>query len=255
MRKIIIKTFILSLFIGSGLLGTVAQPADQAREIIREADENMEGQSSKSVMSMSIVRPSWERTLEFKNWVKGDEFALTLVTAPAKEKGQTFLKRGNDMWNYLPNINRLVKLPPSMMSQGWMGSDYTNDDVLNETSLSDDFDHQILGEESIESRVAWVIEMVPHEESSVVWGKIKAWVSKEDKLFLKMEYYDEDAYLIRTEHLSDIKTMGGRTIPTRYEIIPADDPDQKTIVVIHDMEFDVHLDDSFFSQQNMKRIR
>lgn len=234
---------------------SVAQSSPNPRELIKQADENMEGESSQSIMSMSIIRPTWERTLEFKNWVKGSEYALTLVTAPAKEKGQTFLKRGNDMWNYIPKIGRLIKLPPSMMSQGWMGSDYTNDDVLNETSLVNDFEHKIVGREVIENYDCSIIESVPHEESNVVWGKIRNWVSDKDHLFLKREYFDEENYLIRTELLGDVKIMDKRTIPTRYEIIPADEPDQKTIVRIIDMKFDVSLPDDFFSQQNMKKIR
>lgn len=226
-----------------------------AKEIIEKANQNMEGESSVSSMSMSIIRPDWQRTLEFKNWVKGNEYALTLVTAPAKEKGQTFLKRGSDMWNYLPGIGRMIKLPPSMMSQGWMGSDYSNDDVLNETSLTEDFEQTFKAEETLENRECHVIELVPKEESNVVWGKIKVWVSKQDFLFMKYEYYDEDGFLVRTEKLGEIKTMDGRLIPTLFEIIPADEPNQKTLVRILEMDFNVDLEDDFFSQQNMKRIR
>ena len=191
------------LIIFAGLLLTpkilTAQQALPAKEIVDKADKNMEGESSISTMSMSIIRPSWERTLEFKNWVMGSQYALTLVTSPAKEKGQTFLKRGNDMWNYLPKIGRLIKLPPSMMSQGWMGSDYTNDDVLKESSLVEDYDHEILTKEVLEDRECYKIEMIPHEESTIVWGKLLTWISKEDFLFMKTEYYDEDGYLVRTE--------------------------------------------------------
>lgn len=247
-----IITILLCLLLPGYIL---AQSDLSAKEMIRIADENMEGTSSSSEMSMSIVRPSWERTLEFKNWVKGSEYALTLVTSPAKEKGQTFLKRGNDMWNYLPKIGRMIKLPPSMMSQGWMGSDYTNDDVLNETSLTDDYQHSFTGDETLENRDCKIIEMIPLEESNIVWGKVITWVSIEDHLFMKNEYYDEDDYLVRTEIFQNIQTMGGRLIPTKYIIIPAENPDQKTLVTIKDMKFDVKLNDSFFSQQNMKKIR
>ena len=250
---------LLALLFFSGLIlsGGVgfSQEEMSAKQIIARADKNMEGDSSISTMSMSIIRPTWKRTLEFKNWVKGSEFALTLVTAPAKEKDMTFLKRGNDMWNYLPKIGRMIKLPPSMMSQGWMGSDYTNDDVLNETSLVDDFSHKIVGKEEIEGRSCFMIEMIPHEESLVVWGMVISWVSEKEFLFMKKEYYDEDSYLVRTELAGDIKKMDDRFIPTRIEIIPADDPDQKTLVRILSMDFDVPIEDNFFSQQNMKRIR
>ena len=247
-----IITILICLLLPGNIL---AQSDLSAKEMIKIADENMEGTSSSSEMSMSIVRPTWERTLEFKNWVKGSEYALTLVTAPAKEKGQTFLKRGNDMWNYLPKIGRMIKLPPSMMSQGWMGSDYTNDDVLNETSLTDDYQHRFTGVATLENRECKIIEMIPHEESNIVWGKVVTWVSVKDHLFMKNEYYDEDDYLVRTEIFQNIQTMGGRLIPTKYVIIPAENPDQKTVVTIKNMKFDVKLNDSFFSQQNMKKIR
>ncbi|MCD6345860.1 MAG: outer membrane lipoprotein-sorting protein [Bacteroidales bacterium] len=244
-------------FIGLILLSQVGftQTELSAKQIIEKADKNMEGESSVGTLSMSIIRKTWERTLVFKNWIKSSDYALTLVTAPAKEKGQTFLKRGNDMWNYLPKIGRMIKLPPSMMSQGWMGSDYTNDDIMNETSLTDDYSHKIIGKEVLESQTCYKIEMIPHEESTIVWGKVISWVSEKDFLFMKYEYYDEDNFLVRTELAGDIKKMDDRIIPTRFEIIPADEPDQKTVIKILSMDFNVAIKDDFFSQQNMKRIR
>ncbi len=251
--------YLLALVFCTGLLvlsgASFAQEELSAKDLVDRADQNREGDSSISEMKMTIVRPTWERTLEFKNWIKGDNYALTLVTAPAKEKGQTFLKRHNDMWNYLPKISRMIKLPPSMMGQGWMGSDYTNDDVMNETSLITDFSHRKVGQNEIEGRICEELELIPNEDAEVVWGKIIVWISQQDFLFLKFEYYDEDGYLVRTERGGDIQKMDDRIIPTRFEIIPADDPGQKTIVKIVQMDFDVDIPDSFFSQQNMKRIR
>jgi outer membrane lipoprotein-sorting protein len=250
-----ICTPIILLAFSLSTVQVISQNEISAKELVEKADENMEGESSISVMSMSIIRPTWERTLEFKNWVKGKEYALTLITAPAKEKGQTFLKRNNEMWNYIPSIGRLIKLPPSMMSQGWMGSDYTNDDVMNETSLSTDFEHKYTGNETLENNECKIIEMIPHDDSNIVWGKIITWISLKDHLFLKTEYYDEDDFLIRTELFENIQEMDGRRIPTRYVIIPADNPNQKTLINIKSMDFDPLLDDDFFSQQNMKRIK
>jgi len=250
--KYLIGTFLC------GILSTAAAVGQQnltAREIIEKADRNMQGESSISTMTMTIQRPAWERTVGFKNWAKGRDLALTLVTEPAKEKGQTFLKRSNDMWNYIPSIGRLVKLPPSMMSQGWMGSDYTNDDILNESSLVLDYSHELLGTEDFQDYKCYKISMVPREESNIVWGKIITWVSMPDFLFLKSEYFDENMALVRTETAGDIKTLDGRRIPTRLEIIPADEPRNRTIVVIGSMDFDVKIDDGFFSQQNMKSIK
>jgi len=242
----------LSAFLVIPALG---QQTFTARQIIEKADKNMQGESSISTMTMTIKRPSWERTVGFKSWARGRDLALTLVTEPVKEKGQTFLKRGNDMWNYVPSIGRLVKLPPSMMSQGWMGSDYTNDDILNESSMVTDYTQELLGTESLIGNKCFKINMIPLEESNIVWGKIITWVSTDSYLFLKSEYYDENEDLVRTETASEIKTLDGRLIPTRLEIIPADEPENRTIVVILSMDFDVKIADDFFSQQNMKIVK
>ncbi len=192
-----------------------------ATELVRKADEKFNGEkSSYSVMSMTIIRPAWQRTIEFKNWTLGRDFALTLITAPAREAGQSFLKRGSEMWSWNPSINRLIKLPPSMMSQGWMGSDYTNDDILKESSVVNDYTHEIAGEENLDGRLCYKIKMTARENASIVWGKQIRWIDKKDFLVLKAELYDEDGYLVRTETGSDIKIMDGRTITSRIELIP-----------------------------------
>ncbi|HBB91418.1 MAG: outer membrane lipoprotein-sorting protein [Bacteroidetes bacterium GWF2_49_14] len=245
----------LTIFFLLSLLPSYSQESLTARQIIDKADKNMQGESSISTMTMTVRRPTWERTIGFKNWGKGHDLALTLVTEPAREKGQTFLKRGNDMWNYIPSIGRLIKLPPSMMSQGWMGSDYTNDDILNESSMVLDYNQELLGTEEFGGFQCYKISLVPLEESNIVWGKIITWVSQVDVLFLKSEYYDENQSLVRTETAGDIKIMDGRKIPTRIEILPADEPQNQTIVTIQSIDFDVKLDDNFFSQQNMKSVK
>lgn len=230
--------------------------AQNATEIIKKADEKWNGEkSSRGTMTMTIVRPTWERTIQFKIWTLGRDYSMTLITAPAKEKGQAFLKREAEMWNWIPNISRMIKLPPSMMSEGWMGSDYTNDDILKESSMVVDFNHKIVGSEAIDGWDCWKIEMLPKPESAVVWGKVIRWVSKDEYLIMKSEYYDEDEYLVKTELGKEVKMMDDRKIPSKIEIIPADKEDQKTIVEINEMEFNIDIQNSFFSQQNMKRLR
>jgi len=241
------------------LLGTTLLTYGQdlsPKEIIRKADEKFNGElTSTSIMAMTIVRPTWERTIEFKNWTSGREYALTLITSPARDKGQSFLKRQQEMWNWNPTISRLIKLPPSMMSQGWMGSDYTNDDILKESSVVNDYDHEIVGEEEYDGRICYKINMVAKEDAAVIWGHQVRWIDKKDFLFLKSELYDEDGYLIRTELGSEIKTMDGRLIPTRIELIPAEEEGQMTIIEMKEMKFNEPIEESFFSQQNMKRVR
>jgi outer membrane lipoprotein-sorting protein len=227
-----------------------------ATEIVRKADEKFNGEkSSYSVMSMTIIRPTWQRTIDIKNWSLGRDFALALITSPPKEAGQTFLKRGSEMWSWNPAISRLIKLPPSMMSQGWMGSDYTNDDILKESSVVNDYTHEIIGEEEIEGRLCYKIKMTAKEDADIVWGKQIRWIDKKDFLVLKAELYDEDGYLVRTETGSDIKIMDGRAVTSRIELVPEEEPENKTVLEIQEIKFNIPVEESFFSQQNMKRIR
>lgn len=227
-----------------------------AKEIIQKADERFNGEkTSISQMSMTIVRPTWERTFEFKNWTSGRDYALTLITAPARDKGQSFLKRKNEMWSWNPTISRLIKLPPSMMSQGWMGSDYTNDDILRESSVVNDYEHEIVGEEMIDGRSCYRIKMVAKEEAAVIWGHQVRWIDKKDFIFMQSELYDEDGYLVRTEVGKEVKNMDGRLIPTRIELVPAEEEGHMTILEIKEIEFNTPINDNFFSQQNMKRVR
>lgn len=227
-----------------------------ATEIIRKADDKFNGEkSSMMVMSMTIIRPTWQRTIEFKNWALEKEYALTLITAPAKDAGQTFLKRGTEMWNWNPSISRLIKLPPSMMSQGWMGSDYTNDDILKESSVVNDYTHELKGDEIVGGMVCYRIEMKAKEDAAVVWGHQVRWIDKKEFLIMKAELYDEDGILVRTETGSDIKMMDGRVIQTKMELVPADEPGNKTIILIKEIKFNISILESFFSQQNMKNIR
>ena len=190
-----------------------------------------------------------------KNWTLGNEYSMIYITSPAKEKGQVFLKRQNEMWNWVPSIERMIKIPPSMMMQSWMGSDFTNDDLVKESSLVKDYDQKLLGEEKLEGYDCYKIELIPHEDAAVVWGKIDMWVSKDDYLWLKAEYYDEDGYLVNTEILSNIKKMDDRIMPTHLEMIPADKEGNKTILNFDNIKFNVNLNESFFSQQNMRRVR
>ena len=250
-KTAILSTFFLTLF----PLVSMGQELSP-KEIIRKADEKFNGEkTSISLMAMTIVRPTWERTVEFRNWSSGRENALTLITAPARDKGLSFLKRRNEMWNWNPTISRLIKLPPSMMSQGWMGSDYTNDDILKESSVVNDYIHEIVGEEVVAGRLCYKINMVTKEEAAVIWGSQVRWIDKKDFLFLKSELYDEDDYLVRTELGLDVKSMDGRLIPTRIELIPAEEEGHKTIIEIKEIEFNKPINDNFFSQQNMKRVR
>lgn len=250
MRKIVFSIIALMLF---SIIG-IAQEMT-GKEIVEKSDNLQRGETNEGEMSMTIIRPKWERTITMKNWSKGTEYSMTYITGPAKDKGQVFLKRKNEMWNWVPAISRMIKLPPSMMSQGWMGSDYSNDDILKESSIVVDYIHEIIGNEFVAGLDCYKIELIPKEDAAVVWGKVIKWISKDDFWQLKTEYYDEDNELIRTEEASELKQFDDRKLPSKLEIIPADKPDQRTVVKILSSKYSVKLEESFFSQQNMKRIK
>jgi outer membrane lipoprotein-sorting protein len=253
-KKQILLTILSVLFLCiSGLVK--AQSNITARDVIDRADKLMRGNSSYSEMTMKITRPKWERSLSFKAWSKGTDYSMIYVTAPAKEKGQVFLKRKHEMWNWVPSIERMMKIPPSMMMQSWMGSDITNDDIVKESSIVKDYTHEILGNEIIQGYECYKIQLTPKEDAPVVWGKIISWISKKEAFTLKNEYYDEDGFLINRETLSKITNVGDRTIPTYFEIIPVEKEGQKTTMEFNNIEFNKSIRDDFFSIQNMRRIR
>jgi outer membrane lipoprotein-sorting protein len=226
-----------------------------AHEIVQMADKKRLGKTSISTIDMIVIRPNWSREVSMKVWTKGNEYLMILIIAPARDKGTTFLKRGYEIWNWIPRIDRNIKLPPSSMLQSWMGSDFTNDDLVKQSSIVDDYHHTLLGEENVNGRAVFKIEMIPKEDAAVVWGKILTWIDQQEMLFLKTEYYDEDNVLVNTMTGSDIKVMGGRNVTATMEMVPADDAQNKTRLTYQDLVFDESLEDDFFSLQTMKRIR
>lgn len=242
-------------FIMFSLFSATALWGQTAKEIIQKADQLMQGNSSKGEMTMTIVRPKWTREIGMKTWSKGNEYSLTLITDPARDAGTGFLKREKELWNWQPTIDRVIKMPPSMMMQSWMGSDFTNDDLVRESSIVKDYEHRLLGDTTIGAYQAWKLELIPQEDAPVVWGRILAYIEKDNYFQLLFKYYDEDGFLINTMVLSDIRQLGNRSIPTRLEMIPAENPDQKTVLIYKKMVFDIELDDRFFSLQNLKQLR
>lgn len=227
--------------------------AQTATEIVDRSIQQFKGETSYAEMSMEIVRPSWSREITMKAWSKGDDFSLIKILSPARDEGTGFLKRDKEIWNWQPSIERTIKLPPSMMSQSWMGSDFTNDDLVRESAELTDYDHEIIGNDTLDGKACWKISMIPHPDAPVVWGKIIGWITRVNYLEIRTEFYDEDGELVNIMIASDIKEMGNRIIPTRMEMIPADKEEHKTIVTYKSIEYNQPISDDFFSIQNMKR--
>ena len=230
----------------------VTSMAQDAKEIVRLSDAHVRGKTMKGQMTIKIVRPDYTREMSMNIWSKGTQYSMVLVTAPAKDKGTTFLKRIKEVWDWVPTLERTIKLPPSMMSQSWMGTDFTNDDLVKETSVVDDYDHTILGEEKIGDRMCWKIQLIPKPNAAIVWSKVICWIDKKDYLELKTESYDDEGKLVNTLNASDVKMLGGRLLPSMLEMIPNDKPGHKTIITYQSEDFDKPISDDFFSTQNMK---
>ena len=229
--------------------------SQNATEIIRKSDKNIRGTSSYAEISIKIVRPKWQREMRLKNWSKGDDYAVSIITYPAKEKGIVFLKRKNEMWNYMPAIKRKIKMPPSMMLQSWMGTDLTNDDLVKQSSMVKDYTHKIVGEETIQGLKTWKIQLTPKEEAPVVWGKILVWIDQKDYMQMKVEFYDEDGFLVNKMLSYEPKNFSDHKLPARLEFIPVDKPGQKTVIIYKQLKFDIPVDNKLFSPNYMTRIK
>lgn len=239
------------------LLSIIVLPAflfaQDATEIVKKADQKMRGTTSQANMVIRIVRPSWTREMEVKTWMKGSVYAMILIKMPARDKGTAFLKKKKEVWNWLPTLERTIKLPPSMMSQSWMGTDFTNDDLVKESSVVEDYTHSIVGDTVIAGRNCYIIRLIPKPEAAVVWGKLILCIDKQDFLELYTRFYDEQGSLQNTMRADEVKVMDGRLIPTRMEMVPADKPEQRTEIIYKSIVFDRPLGDDFFSVDRMKQ--
>ncbi len=253
MKKLRLLLLALFLIIGTGVIK--AQELS-AKAIVEKSIDLSLGESSFSEMTMTITRPDWTRTISMQSWSLGKEYYMILITAPARDKGQVFLKREQDMWNWMPSINRMIKIPPSMMMQSWMGSDFTNDDLVRENSLLIDYTHRIIGSDTINGYDCYKVELMPLEEAPVVWGKIIIWISKKEFFQLKSEFYDDYMDLVNVSTASEIKLMGDRELPSVLRIYPTDKEGNITELKVIRQEFNIKgITQSFFSQQNMKSVR
>jgi hypothetical protein len=246
----------LVTLLASGLLISSSVFASMdAKGIVERSDKQMRGDSSYSELTMNIVRPDWSRSMSMKSWTKGTDLSLVLVTAPAKDKGSASLKRQNEMWSWIPTIEKVIKIAPSMLGQSWMGSDFTNNDLINQSSIVVDYTHEMVKEEEFDGDMSWVIDAIAKPDAPVVWSKVRMWISQETYLQRKVESYDEFDELVNTLNTYDVQEMGGRQIAVRMEMIPADKPGNKTEMITHASQFDFDIGDEFFSQSQMKNLR
>lgn len=230
--------------------------AQDANEILKKSEEKIKGiKSSYQEMMIKIVRPKWSKEMIMKGWSMGEDYFASVVLSPAKEKGIVFLKRENEVWNYIPSIERTIKLPPSMMMQNWMGTDFTNDDLVQRSSITDDYTNIIIGNEIIDGLDCWIIELIPNEDAAVVWGKLVMWIDKRDYMQLKTQFFDEYDEMVSIMTGKAIKNFDGKKLPAIIEFVPLDKEGNKTIVERIVWKFDIDINERFFLPNYMKNLR
>lgn len=235
------------------LFGMLPAGDETASDIIEKAEQLMRGKTMQGVYEMQVVHPDWQRSVRFEFFSEGKNKAFIHILEPARERGIKFLKIDNEMWQYIPRVNRVIKIPPSMMMQSWMGSDFTNDDLVKESSIATDYTHKLLGDEQIDGFDAYKIELTPRPKAAVVWGGVIEWVRKSDYVPLRADFYNERGERVRTLTYSEIKKMDDRVIPTRMELTLEKEPGNRTILLLEQVEFNKPIPNRVFTQQNLRR--
>ncbi|MCY4403052.1 MAG: outer membrane lipoprotein-sorting protein [Candidatus Poribacteria bacterium] len=226
--------------------------AAEVEDIIKHLDQLYRSKTSHADIEMQIVTPHWERTLSMTVWTKGVDKTFIRITAPKKEKGLTTLRIGKEMWNYLPKVNKTFKISPSMMMGSWMGSDFTNDDLVRQSSMVDDYTYQLITPEDASPDYLYV-ELIPKEDTPIVWGKIIAAVQASDYLPVWQHFYDEKDKLMRIMNYKEIKKFGGKTLPSVMEMVPTNKEGHKTVIRFMNADFDSKLDDKIFTRRNLQK--
>jgi hypothetical protein len=234
------------------VLSLLGSRRESAREIIDRIDRLLRGESSHGTAVMEVATENWERSLTMEIWSLGTEYALVRIVAPAKEAGTATLKAGDDIWNYLPKVDRTIKIPASMMMGSWMGSHFTNDDLVKDSRLVEDYEIEIAFEGERDGVEVWDFVLTAKPEAPVVWGRIEYRVRKKDLMPVWAKYFDDEGNLARTLGFEDFRTVSGRTVPLLMNMRPADKPNERTTVRYTGLQFDVSLERSFFSLQNLK---
>lgn len=219
------------------------------QSLIREIEQQYMGMSSHARTTMQVRTAHWERTLEMEAWSLGRDYFLVRILEPAKERNVATLKRYRQVWNYLPKVDRIIKIPPSMMGGSWMGSHITNDDLVKANHIDEDYDLRLLDE----TATHYVIECLPKAEAAVVWGKIVYRIRKAPRVPEQVDYYDEELVRVRETHFDDVQQVGERIVPLRLTVLPLEKPDEMTVLHYRDLVYDLPLDETFFSLRNLKQ--
>jgi outer membrane lipoprotein-sorting protein len=247
--RVVFFVFFL-LFAASPLFAQDLTP----QQLVKRSDDLMRGTTQEGVYTMTITTPSWERTLKLFIASKLRDRILIKILSPAKERGIATLRIKNEMWNYMPSVERTIKIPPSMMLQPWMGSDFANDDLVRESSVVYDYDHKLLSTEKVDGQDVWVVELTPKPHAGVVWDKRIMRIRPRDCIPLREEFYGKDNRLIKTLRYSKIKKISGRLIPTHWEMISEVKKGHRTIIEVDEkVVYNNPVKENTFSLQNLRK--
>jgi outer membrane lipoprotein-sorting protein len=250
-------TFLIvtALSVPCGLPGQLmaAEPGS-AKELVRAAMDHWRGVSSYSEMTMTIHRTDWERSMSMRAWSEGDKLSLVRVTAPKKDAGNGTLLKDNDMWSYSPKINRIIKIPSSMMNQGWMGSDFSNKDISKSTDILDQYDHVLAAQTEEDGHTLYTIDAIPHEDAAIVWGKETLKI-RDDFVLLEQQYWDQDGQLVKVMRTREIAEMGGRSVARVLRMGKLETPQEWTEMTVSAIEFDIEQPAGIFTLSNLRNPR
>jgi hypothetical protein len=236
-------------------LGEIDNPSvKRAREILRRVDDMWRGTSSHSVLTMQVKTAHYTRDMRMEGWSKGKDKTLVRILSPLKEKGTSTLKSGSDIYSYLPKTDRTIKLTSGMMMGSWMGSHFTNDDLVRESRMEEDYVPSISYEGARDGRDVIEFTLIPKPDAAVVWGKIVATVLTDGYMPVKYYYYDEDMNISRTMTFSRFEMLAGKIRPKVMRVVPADKPDEYTELTYEELELSISLEDEFFSISSLKRM-
>ena len=252
MTKKPILALCMTLLISAG--PSVDANGQDAQAVVEASVDYYRGKASIALVDMIIHRPHWERTVTIKAWTKGQKDSIFTIIAPPRDNGNGTLKRGREMWMYNPKVNRVIKLPPSMMSQAWMGSDFSNNDLAKSDSILEDYAHTIVGIETHDGKKVHVIESVPKPEAPVVWGMQRLKI-REDHILLSQEFYDEDLELVKAMTGRQIQMLGGKLFPKVWKMQRADVKDEYTLLEYKELTFKKDLPDSLFTLSALRNPR
>ena len=247
------KRYLLPLILF--VIPTLADETEpDATQIVREAIDHWRGLSSYTEMTMVIHRPDWERSMTMRAWTKGQDQTLVRVVEPKKDRGSGTLTDENSMWTFSPMVNRVIKIPSSMMGQSWMGSDFSNKDVARADDIVDQYDHTILRREEVDGVTVYDVQSIPHEDAAVVWGR-EVLKIRDDYVVVEHAFFDQDGELVKKLVSLEIAEMGGRTIAKRQRMVKTDEPNEWTEISVNDVEYEIELKDSLFTLSNLRNPR